>query len=113
MTTVILGLDSGADLRGRFLAAAHGEPQGAFIGFASAELLWRVLTARRWEILRVMTGAGPLSIREVARRAGRDVKAVHGDVSALLAAGLLDRDGRAVVFPYDAVRVDFTLAAAA
>ena len=43
-----------------------------------------------------MTGAGALTIREVARRVGRDVKAVHGDVHAVLDAGLLERtdDGR-------------------
>jgi hypothetical protein len=40
-----------------------------------------------------------LSIREVARRVGRDVKAVHGDVTALVAAGAEKRDGRKVVFP--------------
>jgi predicted transcriptional regulator len=41
---------------------------------------------------------------------GRDLEAVHGDVHALLDAGLLERtdDGR-VVFPYDAVRVTFDL----
>jgi len=38
-----------------------------------------------------MTGAGALTIREVARRVGRDVEAVHGDVHALLDAGLVDR----------------------
>ena len=55
-----------------------------------------------------------MTIREAARRVGRDVKAVHGDVRALLDAGILDRtaDGR-VVFPYDAVHVDFTLTKAA
>jgi predicted transcriptional regulator len=60
-----------------------------------------------------MTEAGPIAIREVARRIGRDVKSVHGDVHALLKAGILDRtdDGR-VVFPYDAVHVDFVLRAA-
>jgi predicted transcriptional regulator len=44
----------------------------------------------------------------------RDVKAVYADVQALLLAGVLDRvaSGR-VIFPYDAVRVDFTLRAAA
>jgi predicted transcriptional regulator len=49
-----------------------------------------------------------------SRRVGRDVKAVHGDVQTLLNAGILDRtaDGR-VVFPYDAVHVDFTLTKAA
>jgi predicted transcriptional regulator len=47
-----------------------------------------------------MTGAGPLAIREVARRVERDVKSVHGDVQSLLKAGVLDRagDGR-IVFP--------------
>jgi predicted transcriptional regulator len=54
-----------------------------------------------------------VSIREAARRVGRDVKAVHGDVTALLTAGLLDRteDGR-IVFPFDAVKVEFMLQAA-
>lgn len=34
---------------------------------------------------------GPVSIQEAARRVARDVKGVHGDVTALLAAGLLNR----------------------
>lgn len=60
-----------------------------------------------------MTGAGPVAIREVARRVARDVKSVHGDVQALLKAGVVDRveDGR-MLFPYDEVRVDFVLRAA-
>jgi predicted transcriptional regulator len=70
-----------------------------------------LLTTRRWEIVRTMTGAGPLSIRETARRVGR--KAVHGDVHALLNAGVLRKteDGL-VVFPFDAIRVDVLLKAA-
>jgi len=60
-----------------------------------------------------LTGAGPVSIREAARRAGRDVKAVHRDVHALLNAGLLDKtaDGK-IMFPYDAIHVDFMVKAA-
>jgi predicted transcriptional regulator len=60
-----------------------------------------------------MTSAGPIAIREVARRVGRDVKSVHGDVQVLLKSGVLDRadDGR-IVFPYDEVHVDFVLRAA-
>jgi predicted transcriptional regulator len=60
-----------------------------------------------------MCGAGPLSIREAARRVERDVKAVHTDVTALLNAGVLDRvkDGR-VIFPFDSVKVEFLLHAA-
>ncbi len=59
-----------------------------------------------------MTGQGDMSIREVARRVGRDVKAVHGDVTVLVRAGIVERSDAGVVFPYDAVRVDFTLQAA-
>jgi predicted transcriptional regulator len=54
-----------------------------------------------------------VTIREAARRVGRDVKAVHGDVHALLNAGLLDKtkDGK-IVFPYDAIHVAFVVKAA-
>jgi len=82
--------------------------KSARISFASPELLWKVLTAKRWELLKTLCGAGPISIREAARRVGRDVKAVHRDVTALLDAGVLDRaSGGGVVFPYEAVKVEF------
>jgi predicted transcriptional regulator len=85
----------------------------ARISFASPELLWKVLTAKRWELLKVLCGAGPISIREAARRVGRDVKAVHGDVTALISAGVIDRteDGT-IIFPYETVKVEFLLEAA-
>ena len=69
-----------------------------------------MLTVKRWELLKVMTGACAMSIREAARRVGRDVKAVNGDVVALLHAGARSRsaDG-GVVFPFEAVKVEFTL----
>ncbi|MCO6455010.1 MAG: hypothetical protein J5I93_06895 [Pirellulaceae bacterium] len=90
------------------------KPQrSARIAFASPELLWSVLTAKRWELLKALCGAGPLSIREAARRVERDVKGVHSDVMALLHAGLLQRtvQGR-IVFPYEAIKVEFVLQAA-
>ena len=110
MNTVTLSVASAEDASRRARAAFDGKAQGAHISFASAELLWKVLTAKRWELLKAMTGEGGMTIREAARRVGRDVKAVHGDIRALLDAGVLDRtdDGR-VIFPYDAVHVDFTL----
>lgn len=91
-----------------------GTPDGtARISFATPELLWKVLSAKRWELLKALCGAGPISIREAARRVKRDVKAVHGDITALLNAGVLDRveDGR-ILFPYDALKIEFLLQAA-
>lgn len=85
----------------------------ARISFASPELLWQVLTAKRWELLKTMCGAGQISIREAARRVGRDIKAVHGDVKALLDAGVLSRNAAgAIEFPFEAVKVEFMLRAA-
>ena len=87
--------------------------RGARISFASPELLWKVLTAKRWELLKALCGAGPVSIREAARRVGRDVKSVHGDITALRKAGVVDRaQGGGVVFPFEAVKVEFLLRAA-
>ena len=87
--------------------------RSARIGFATPELLWKVLSAKRWELLKVLCGAGPVSIREAARRVRRDVKAVHSDVTALLSAGLLNRTETGnIEFPYEAIKVEFLLHAA-
>ncbi len=87
--------------------------KSARISFASPEILWKVLTAKRWELLKALCGAGPVSIREAARRVNRDVKAVHSDATALLNVGVLDRaEGGGIVFPFEAVKVEFLLQAA-
>lgn len=115
MKTVTLDVRDPSDALASFAAAwKTGKGQkSARISFASPELLWQVLTAKRWELLKVLCGAGPVSIREAARRVNRDVKAVHGDVTALIAAGVLNRmDGGGVEFPYEAVKVEFLLHAA-
>jgi predicted transcriptional regulator len=113
MKTVTLEVASREDVTRRALEAFKGKRQRARISFASPELLWKVLTAKRWEMLKAMAGQGPLTIREVARRVERDVKAVHADVHALIDAGLLEKtEANRVAFPFDAIRVEFTLRAA-
>ena len=91
-----------------------GKPKRvARIAFATPELLWQVLTAKRWKLLNVLCGAGPIFIREAARRAGRDVKAVHSDITALLNAGILNRtESGGIIFPFETVKVEFLLEAA-
>ena len=112
MKTVTLEVASRDDVTRRTLEAFRGTKQRARISVATPELLWKVLTAKRWEVLKAMAGQGPLTIREVARRVGRDVKAVHGDVHALIDAGILERtEANRVAFPFDAIRVEFTLRA--
>ena len=115
MKTVTLDVRKPEEAMADFSRAWHsGKPQKtARISFATPELLWKVLSEKRWDLLKALCGAGPLSIREAARRVHRDVKAVHGDVTALLNAGVLGRtdDGK-IIFPYEAVKVEFLLQAA-
>ena len=115
MKTVILDVRSASNAMADFSQAwkSRKAHRAARISFASPELLWQVLTAKRWELLKALCGVGPVSIREAARRVHRDVKAVHGDITALLSAGLLIRAQRGgVEFPFDAVKVEFVLQAA-
>lgn len=113
MKTVTLSVANRQAVKQRAIEAFSGKRRGAHISFASADLLWKVLTAKRWDLLKAMAGAEAMTLREAARRAGRDVKAVRGDVHALLAAGVLRKnpDGK-IEFPFDAVHVDFVLKAA-
>ncbi|MDP1696923.1 MAG: transcriptional regulator [Xanthomonadaceae bacterium] len=115
MKTVTLEVRPPEDAMAEFVQTwkAGKAHTSARIAFASPELLWKVLTAKRWELLKALCGAGPVSIREAARRVNRDVKAVHGDITALLCAGLLNRaEAGGVEFPFDAVKVEFLLQAA-
>ncbi|BAO91324.1 winged helix DNA-binding protein [Caballeronia cordobensis] len=112
--TVRIGILSLEEMAEQTLAELDtGKYHGAFFGYATPELLFRTFTTPRWQIIRAMTGAGPMSIRELSRRLERDVKGVHRDVKALLEAGLLQHDEQGgIVFPYNTVHVNFTLTAA-
>jgi len=113
MKTITFGVSTIEDLEAEARAAFRGDRQGEHITFESAESLLAALTAPRRAILTTMAGAGPMSIRELGRRLDRDVKRLHEDVTALLQLSVLQRteDGK-IEFPYDAVRVEFTLKAA-
>lgn len=115
MKTVILDVCSPTEAMSDFVRVwKTGKAQkSARISFATPELLWKVLNARRWELLKALCGAGPVSIREAARRVERDVKGVHADVTALLKAGILLRTYEGTIeFPFEAVKVEFLLQAA-
>ncbi len=114
MNTVIIGISSLDQAQQRVAAAFRGESQGAFLSFTSVERLWHTITPRRWDIIRALTGQGRMTLRGIARLIKRDVKTTHGDVHALLDAGILEKtdDGK-VIFLYDAVHVDFTITKAA
>lgn len=114
MNTVTIEVSTPEKTRQRLLSAFDGKAQGNYISFPTPEALWKTFTPKRWEVIREMTGAGAIAIRELARRLNRDVRAVHSDVHALLDSGVLDKtqDGK-IEFPYESVHVDFILTKAA
>jgi predicted transcriptional regulator len=98
----------------QFERAFEGEYQGEFISFVTMDLLWQILTPPRFALIEAMAGKGPMSLRAAARMMGKDVKTVHGDVHALLRNGILKKNSKGqIVFPYDAIHVDFRVPAAA
>ncbi|EAP0829414.1 transcriptional regulator [Salmonella enterica] len=96
-----------------FVAAMSGQAVDVpfSLTFPDVESLTKVmLGVGRLQIINAMTGADAVSIRELARRIGRDFRGVHRDVQALLNAGVIDHDDQGkIVFPYSAIRFDFTL----
>lgn len=114
MGAVTITVTSNQSFRGRVKSAFAGKRQDEQISLESFDLLWKVLAPNRMALVKSLTGAGPVSLREAARRVGRDVRAVHSDMHMLLDAGVLRKDelGR-IEFPYTAVHVDFMLKTAA
>lgn len=81
------------------------------LSFSSYEDMHRILAPSRLEIVKVLVGQGPLSIREVARRVDRDVQAVHRDVMTLMNSGVIDRSNKGIEFPYDGIHFEFDIIA--
>jgi predicted transcriptional regulator len=110
MNMVTLEVASREKSNARFISALKGEMVGAFITFDSPALLFKIFSGKRWDLLKAMAGAGPMTIREAARRSSRDVKAVHGDIQSLLKVGILEKtpEGK-VFFPFDTMHIDFML----
>jgi len=108
MDTVILEVADRASVNARIIRACEtGRPEKeAHISFESFDLLWKVLGGNRWALLQSMCGAGALGVRALARRVGRDVRAVHADTRLLLDAGVIDKtdDGK-LLFPYRNIKL--------
>jgi len=111
MSTLIIGNRTAEEQNAAILTAAEtGEPATARIDFERLEDGWKILSENRRAILRIMAGAGPLGIREVARRVKRDVRAVHSDLTMLHRNGVIEKTAAGLMLlPYDVIRLDFTL----
>lgn len=73
-------------------------------------LLLKTLSPARFELLRGLREAGPVSIYQLAKRLGRDYKNVHTDVTQLAALGLVERgDDNRVTVGWDLLRAELAL----
>jgi len=112
MDTLIIGNQSEQEIKERVIRVwkAGKAERAARLDFVNLDDAWKLLSDKRRQVMHVMADAGPLSIREIARRVERDVRAVHSDVQLLHHAGVLDKteDGR-VILPYKTIKFDFTL----
>jgi predicted transcriptional regulator len=111
--TITLQPDWKSALRSVAQAAKLDMYQGEVLNFESPAQFFGQLTEKRWDIVRAAQGKGELSVRELARVVGRDVKRVHDDVVVLADLGLLERtDAGGVLCPYSSMHIDMYLKAA-
>ncbi|MBL8377237.1 MAG: hypothetical protein JNM79_05180 [Burkholderiales bacterium] len=110
--TITLNPDWRGALRATGKRAASRTYRGEVLNFESAGSFFGRLTERRWSVVHTLQGQGPMSIRELARRVGRDVRRVHDDVEALAELGLVERaEGGGVICPFESVHIDMRLSA--
>jgi len=109
--TITTNKDWKAALRGAGKAAdaamKRGSYQGETLNFETPGAFFSHLTANRWAMLDELQKTGPaVSVRDLARRLGRDVRRVHDDVVGLTALGLVERADDSVLCPYSDIHVD-------
>ena len=95
--TLYLRVSAQADALDRFEAAWHlasgrAPPAPlAVLSFADLPLLMKNLTPARWDLLKRLKAAGPLTIFALAKLLERDYKNVHSDVTRLLELNLMEK----------------------
>jgi predicted transcriptional regulator len=111
--TITLQPDWKAAIRAVGVAAKSGTYQGEVLNFETPAQFFGQLSEKRWAIVRVAQGKGEMSVRELARVVGRDVKRVHDDIVILAELGLLERtDSGGVTCPYSSMHIDMYMQAA-
>ena len=111
--TITMHPDWAGGLRATVQAAKATTYQGEVLNFESPAHFFGQLTEKRWEIVRAAQGKGELSVRELARAVGRDVKRVQEDVVSLAGLGLLERtESGGVMCPFSTLHIDMYLRAA-
>lgn len=112
MKTLTITLMNRTEITHQAIAAMNDEEQRDIVTFNSAEELFDTLGDGRWALLHALLESDKLSVRELSKKLGRDVKAVHRDATKLRDAGIIEasEDSRGLYCAFDAVHVDATAA---
>lgn len=79
------------------------------VTFLDLQTMLEALSPRRLELLKHVHQHGAESVKELAEHLGRDYKNVHQDVVVLEEAGLLMREGRKLMAPWDELQASVSL----
>jgi predicted transcriptional regulator len=94
-------------------STSGGAADESHLSFIGLKAYLSTLTAKRWDLLKVLNKEGPQSIRALSKLLDRDYKSVHGDVGKLMELGLIiKRDDGLIEAPYDRIISDIRMAAA-
>lgn len=104
------------EISGEIIDAVHRAERGeavepeASINFATWDALTRTLTAKRLELLRYLHRHPVASVLALAKALNRDYRNVHGDVAALVDAGLITRnDTGELRADYDSIQTQIAM----
>jgi predicted transcriptional regulator len=110
--TITLRVDWRGALRAAGTRAVARSYQGEVRNFETAGSFFGRLTQRRRALVHALQGRGAMSVREPARRVGRDVRRVHDDMQVLSDLGFIERtDTGGVECPFETINVDIRLIA--
>jgi len=103
-----------ADMGKRFTnawskAAAGKKVDETHITFLDLQMMLDTLSLRRLELLKHVHQHGADNVKQLANALNRDYKNVHHDVTVLESAGLLLRDGRKLLAPWDELSASVSL----
>ena len=93
----------------RFLSAAKGNRQGEYLSFSNLDLLHKVLTPKRINILQELQRIGPIRLRELARTRDVDAGNLQRDVKQLKDFGLVEESEGGLFVPYDEIRLELVI----
>jgi len=105
-----------ADMGKRFtnawnMAAAGKKVDETHTTFLDLQTMLDTLSLRRVELLKHVHQHGAENVKQLAIALNRDYKNVHHDVTVLESAGLLLRDGRKLLAPWDELSASVSLSA--